>query len=57
MLALTRKVRERIVLKTSDGDVVIEVVKINGNRVKIGIEAPKSVAILRSELETKGESK
>ena len=57
MLVLSRLETERIVLKTSDGPITVIVAKINGNRVKIGIEAPKSVTILRSELETKGESK
>ena len=47
MLVLTRKVGERIVI----GDaVVIEVLGIDGNRVRLGVRAPGSVAVLRAEL-------
>ena len=52
MLILTRKLGERIRI----GDnVELVVTKINGNRVTLGIEAPKETAILRSELVRKGE--
>ncbi|PLV57476.1 carbon storage regulator CsrA [Thermotoga sp. SG1] len=47
MLVLTRKVGEKIVV---GNDIVITVLKIEGNSVKIGIEAPKHVKILREEL-------
>ena len=47
MLILSRKVGERIVI----GDGVVLVVKrILGQRVTLGIEAPKSVHIVRGEL-------
>lgn len=47
MLVLSRKVGQRIYL---NNDVVITVVQCNGNRVRIGIEAPGSVQIQREEL-------
>jgi carbon storage regulator CsrA len=48
MLVLTRKVGERIQI----GDnVTIVVTKCAGNRVTLGIEAPKNVRIIRGELE------
>jgi carbon storage regulator len=47
MLVLTRKVNERIVI---DGDVVIQVLEVLGNRVRLGITAPSGVTILREEL-------
>ena len=48
MLVLSRKEGERLVI----GDnITLVVSKINGNRVTIGIEAPKSVKIVRGELE------
>jgi carbon storage regulator len=47
MLVLTRKTGERIRI---DHDIVIEVLEIQGNRVRIGIQAPSGVAILREEL-------
>lgn len=47
MLVLTRKLNERIVI----GDnIKITVVGIRGNHVRIGIEAPPEVTILRDEL-------
>jgi carbon storage regulator len=47
MLALTRKAGERIVI---GGLIVVEVLAIRGNRVRLGIEAPAGVTILREEL-------
>lgn len=49
MLVLSRKVGERILL----GDqIVVTVLAIHGNRIRIGIEAPDSVRIRRSELQS-----
>jgi carbon storage regulator len=47
MLVLTRKAGERIVI---DNNIVIEVLEVQGNRVRIGIQAPSGVTILREEL-------
>lgn len=47
MLVLSRKEEEKIVI---DGRIKITVLKIDGNCVRIGIDAPKDVTILRSEL-------
>ncbi|NLL52872.1 MAG: carbon storage regulator CsrA [Peptococcaceae bacterium] len=47
MLVLSRKVNERI--KIND-DIEIVVVSVAGDVVRIGIEAPKDVKILRSEV-------
>ena len=47
MLVLSRKAGERILFGE---DVVINIVRIGPNTVKIGIEAPKSVNIIREEL-------
>ena len=50
MLVLTRKASEKILI----GDnVVIEVVRVQGNRVWIGLEAPAAVKILREEIADK----
>ena len=55
MLVLSRKKDETILLKTSNNeDIKITVVKIdNKNKVRIGIEAPREVSVVRSELITK----
>ncbi len=47
MLVLSRKVGEKLII---DGNISVEVVKIQGNRVTIGIVAPSDVKILRGEL-------
>lgn len=48
MLILTRKVGEGIVL---NDNVTIRVVEISKGIVKLGIDAPKEMLILREELE------
>ncbi len=47
MLVLSRKVGEKLVI---DGNITVEVVKIQGNRISLGIVAPSNVKILRDEL-------
>ncbi len=47
MLVLTRKAGEKIVI---DNHIVVQVIRIDGNRVRIGIEAPSDVNIRRQEL-------
>ncbi len=47
MLVLTRKVDDSIVI----GDnITIKVVSVEGGVVKLGIDAPKDISIIRSEL-------
>ena len=47
MLVLSRKVGEKLVI----GDnIVVEVVRIQGNRITLGVVAPRDVKILRGEL-------
>ena len=48
MLVLTRKLGEEIVLPGLD--VSIKLVEIHGHRVRLGICAPASVVVLRSEV-------
>jgi carbon storage regulator len=48
MLVLTRKSHEEIVI---DGNIRVSILKIDGNRVKIGVEAPSDVSIRRQELD------
>ena len=48
MLVLSRKEAQRIRLGDS---IVITVVRIGGDKVRLGIEAPKDMLVLRDELE------
>jgi carbon storage regulator len=47
MLVLTRKVDEKIRIGE---DIEITVVAVSGNVVRLGIDAPRSVTVLRSEI-------
>lgn len=48
MLVLSRKESQRIRLGDS---IVVTIVKISGDKVRVGIEAPANVLVLRDELE------
>ena len=48
MLVLSRKVGEKLVIGEN---VTLEVLRVQGNRVTLGLEAPRDVKILRSELQ------
>lgn len=47
MLVLTRKVNESLLI---GDDIVITVVDIKGDKVRLGIEAPKEISVARSEI-------
>jgi len=47
MLVLTRKSMQHIQI---GDDIVVTVVEVGGNKVRLGIDAPKEIPIRRSEL-------
>ncbi len=47
MLVLSRKLNESIVI---DGRIVVKVVRVDGDVVKLGIEAPRNVPVHRQEI-------
>jgi carbon storage regulator len=47
MLVLSRKLSQQILIGS---DITITVVKFDGHQVRLGIEAPASISILRQEL-------
>ncbi len=47
MLVLTRKIGESIVI---GDDIVVKVIETGKNNVRIGIEAPREVIVLRQEV-------
>ena len=48
MLVLSRKESEKIML---GDEIVLTIVRISGDRVRLGIEAPSDLLILRKELD------
>jgi len=50
MLVLSRKKNEEILI---DGRISVKVVRVRGNTVQIGIEAPQEIPIHRQELAPK----
>ena len=48
MLVLSRKESEKIMLGDS---VILTIVRVSGDRVRLGIEAPSDMLILRMELD------
>ena len=48
MLVLSRKEAQRIRL---GDDIVVTVLKLGGDKVRLGIEAPRDMLVLRDELE------
>ncbi|MCA9141719.1 MAG: carbon storage regulator [Planctomycetaceae bacterium] len=49
MLVLTRKTQEQIHI---GNNITISILKLKGNTVRIGIEAPRDIRVLRGELPT-----
>lgn len=47
MLALTRKPQESIII---GNNIEVKILEVNGDQVKLGIEAPKAIPIHRKEI-------
>lgn len=47
MLVLTRKLMEKLYI---GGDICITVVRLEGSQVRLGIEAPREIPVVRAEL-------
>ena len=47
MLVLTRKKRESIVI---DDRVTVTILHVQGNTIRLGIEAPREISVRRNEL-------
>ncbi|MGW8257404.1 MAG: carbon storage regulator [Thermoguttaceae bacterium] len=54
MLVLSRRESERIRLGNS---IVLTVIRVSGERVRLGIEAPPDVLVLREELQPEEQSR
>jgi carbon storage regulator len=47
MLVLTRKLMEKVFI---GDDICVTLVRLEGNQVRLGIEAPREMAVVRAEL-------
>jgi carbon storage regulator len=47
MLVLSRKADESIII---DDRITIKILEVRGNQIRLGIEAPKEIPVLRKEL-------
>jgi carbon storage regulator len=47
MLILTRRIGETVMIGQ---DIAVKIVEVKGNQVRLGIEAPKEVAVHREEI-------
>ena len=47
MLVLSRKTNESIVI---DGKIFLNILRLEGDSVKVGVNAPKDVTVLRKEI-------
>jgi len=50
MLVLTRRVGESIKIGSGDDTITLTCLGVKGNQVRLGVEAPKSVAVHREEI-------
>jgi carbon storage regulator len=47
MLVLSRRVGERLVI---DAKITVTVIEVRGGQIRLGIEAPKEVPVMREEV-------
>jgi len=50
MLVLDRKRDQSLTIETSDGTITVVVSKTSATRVKLAVDAPPSVAVMRTEV-------
>ena len=48
MLVLTRKTGEEFVI---NGNIRVKIVHVKGQKVRVGVEAPENINVLRSEIQ------
>ncbi len=54
MLCLKRSVGEAVICRTPDGtEIRVEVIEIRGDKVRLGVEAPREVTVHREEIQAK----
>lgn len=56
MLVLSRKRNEGIVIGSGNSTVVVRVVEVRGDKVRLGIEAPREIPVFREEIAAQPQS-
>ncbi len=56
MLILTRRAGERLFFGEGGNEIIVSVLSIRGGQVKIGVDAPDDVNILREEVKIRNEA-
>lgn len=49
MLVLSRKLGEKVMIG-KNGEIVLEIIEIDGNKIRIGVVAPRDIPVFREEL-------
>ncbi len=53
MLVFTRKLGEEFVI---DGNIRVKIVDFRGKKVRVGVQAPENIRVLRSEIQNNPEN-
>ena len=51
MLILSRKINERIMITVGDIRIEVMIVDVRGERVRVGVKAPKDIPVHRFEIQ------
>ncbi|GAD62051.1 carbon storage regulator CsrA [Aquipseudomonas alcaligenes] len=50
MLILTRRISETLIIGEGDDAIRVQILGVNGSQVRVGIDAPKHIAVHREEV-------
>ncbi len=50
MLILTRRIGEALIFTDGDTEIRMSILKVKGNQIRIGVEAPRNVTVDREEI-------
>lgn len=50
MLILTRRISETLIIGEGDDAIRVQILAVNGSQVRVGIDAPKHIAVHREEV-------
>jgi carbon storage regulator len=50
MLILTRRISETLIIGEGDDAIRVQILGVKGNQVRVGVDAPKHIAVHREEV-------